>query len=276
MQLDFSLSNYTGRDTSGKVTCPLGGEFDIAHLANGSTVTGSVTSVAPRAGRAAEFLLEFYEADGPIVAEIRQPSAIATTDVGVAARFTLTLESFEIANTRALHEDTDYISLAAKVGDQQPVHQTQFVGDVNNGVHPVGVRLNPFDIVPEGSQDLNFSYLIVNSGYAKSHEKDAEATSDTISDLTQAVLTILYPSWSAAWTVANALTHWLNHVFGADCDGLVAADQVMVPSGLLDTWTKASGRHREKRYYPGTDSAVGCGSNSEYYVTWSIDRMLHD
>jgi hypothetical protein len=50
--------------------------------------------------------------------------------------------------------------------------------------------------------------------------------------------------------------------------------QVIVPLTGADLWywTYRNGVFRQTREYLGTDSAVGCGRNSLYYMTWSISR----
>ena len=59
----------------------------------------------------------------------------------------------------------------------------------------------------------------------------------------------------------------------ADCDGPVAAEQAAYKG--IDLWhqTQTSSRSfTHSTYHPGLDSAAGCGSNSQYSVTWRITR----
>jgi hypothetical protein len=59
----------------------------------------------------------------------------------------------------------------------------------------------------------------------------------------------------------------------ADCDGTVAADSLTVARSALDATIPAGGRlQTHTKHYPGTDSAAGCGANSDYYVTETIIR----
>jgi hypothetical protein len=56
-----------------------------------------------------------------------------------------------------------------------------------------------------------------------------------------------------------------------NCDGMVAQDEVaFTGTALLDA--TAFGAHTETHNYPGSDSPAGCGSNSNYDLTWSITR----
>ena len=58
------------------------------------------------------------------------------------------------------------------------------------------------------------------------------------------------------------------------CDGVVAADTILVPSDLLEQWTQnGDGSHQEKRDYYGGDTPVGCGSNSHYDVRWTVTKV---
>jgi hypothetical protein len=60
------------------------------------------------------------------------------TGLGAATRtvYTYTLKSFKITDTRARHNDTDFVSMAVKVGANPPITApTKSMGDVNNGTH---------------------------------------------------------------------------------------------------------------------------------------------
>lgn len=59
-----------------------------------------------------------------------------------------------------------------------------------------------------------------------------------------------------------------------DCDGFVAADGM---GRTKSQWDKlidsADGvTFRKALRYPGSNSPAGCGSNSDYTVTWSVTR----
>jgi hypothetical protein len=67
---------------------------------------------------------------------------------------------------------------------------------------------------------------------------------------------------------------WLiNQLLGivfAQCDGLVAVEQLVEMGRDLVDMTNGGNPHTVVTTHPGTDSAAGCGPNSEYQVTWSI------
>jgi hypothetical protein len=79
-------------------------------------------------------------------------------------------------------------------------------------------------------------------------------------------------------TALGAIAGWLvGEVTGlltANCDGPVAAEQPAFKGLELWNRTHAPGNaFTHTTYHPGIDSAHGCGSNSQYSVTWSIMRF---
>jgi hypothetical protein len=183
---------------------------------------------------------------------------------GEGERYVVSLDSFHIDNTRAVHEDTDYVTLNAQVNKQPALTRTVFVGDVNNGDHPVNIQLGPLEVGPNDA--LTFNYVILNKGHTNGDRDKIEA------GLGQAAGAALGAAFGGSfWSLVGTGIGKLISIIDADCDGVVAADQIAFVGTNLKQLT-ASGRHRETRHYPGTDSAVGCGSNSDYKVTWTIQR----
>ena len=64
----------------------------------------------------------------------------------------------------------------------------------------------------------------------------------------------------------------INGLLTVDCDGVVATDMITYDSATLASLT-SGGTYGEWRTYNGTNSAVGCGSNSKYLVHWTIHRQ---
>ena len=59
----------------------------------------------------------------------------------------------------------------------------------------------------------------------------------------------------------------------ADCDGPVALEQPAFKG--IDLWNRTQNASRSitlTTHHNGMDSPTGCGSNSQYDVTWSITR----
>ena len=79
-------------------------------------------------------------------------------------------------------------------------------------------------------------------------------------------------------TILGAAAGWLvGHLVDmltANCDGPVAAEQPAFTG--IDLWNRTQTSSRlitHTTFHPGIDSSTGCGSNSEYLVTWSIRRQ---
>lgn len=86
--------------------------------------------------------------------------------------YLVVLDQFHISKTRSVHLDTDYVTLTAQVNQQPPVNQTVFVGDVNDGDHPVNLQLGPFFVGPNDT--LAFNYVVLNKGHSNGDRKAVE------------------------------------------------------------------------------------------------------
>jgi hypothetical protein len=81
---------------------------------------------------------------------------------GVGSHYVVSLDKFHIDNTRSLHNDTDHVNFAMKVGNAAiPESLTRDTGDVNNGDHLVGLCFGPIPIDP--AIPIMFNYQILNS-----------------------------------------------------------------------------------------------------------------
>jgi hypothetical protein len=199
-----------------------------------------------------------------------------------AASYTAELVSFQILNTRSRHEDTVRLSATLALDDGTPQTQTRDMGDLNNGTYPVGLRFGPVR-VSQPTTKFVFNYLIVNSGH------DSWTTVNGV--LTQVGQTLAKQAATAGatavgtligtefapgiGTLLGAFAGWLvgelTGLLTADCDGAVAAEQVVKTGNELWLATQ-HGAYAHTTYHPGTDSPAGCGSNSIYLATWSITR----
>lgn len=206
------------------------------------------------------------------------------------AYYTFRLDSFDIAKTRSRDNwlsdetDTDHVSLTVTVGDQAPYTQTRDLGDLDEGNnYQIGLSTGPI-LIADPSEKVVFNYVMVNSG----HQDEAAVQKA----LTQAGTTLAEAAVKAAGTAIGGtigttvlpgigtllgmLGGWLMgevaSILFADCDGPVAAEQV-VKFGR-DLWhdTVNGGVLNMSTYHPGVDSPSGCGSNSVYVVRWSIIR----
>jgi hypothetical protein len=193
--------------------------------------------------------------------------------------FTFSLDSFQITDTRSLHNDTDYVTFALLVtpqgGTGTPQVLTKSMGDVNNGNHPVNLSFP--NIVVNPTDTATFNYIIANKG---------NAPSQFLGLLKTAGINLLTTLGTDAGDALGSLIsvpdlgkagkpffEWLaGEIVGiifANCDGAVAAEQVSYTFPALVAKT-ANGTFNHTTPHPGTNSSRGCGGNSFYYVTWHM------
>lgn len=82
---------------------------------------------------------------------------------------------------------------------------------------------------------------------------------------------------SAGWGSKTDWSQIAKWVFGGilnlldpNCDGGVVAQTITTSAAELAVKTQGGAKFEKTLEYPGTDSAVGCGANSLYFVTYSI------
>lgn len=212
--------------------------------------------------------------------------------------YTVRIESFHIDNTRSRHNDTDTVFLALRAGNTAFAARSKGVGDVNNGDHGVSLDFS-CAMLSDPDRVLGFSFSIYNGDTSSLSGLLNQAL---ISLLTQGVhLTLPGPKISSfnlsgavpgisveantvgltsllantsAWYAAAAKAvaeEAINFVF-PDCDGYVAADTISLTHEQWNLVIDSAGNDvaRFTVRYPGTKSPGGCGSNSNYTVTWSV------
>jgi hypothetical protein len=213
--------------------------------------------------------------------------------------YTFKLESFEINNTRSRHDDTDTVTFGLQVGTAQFPVQSFFAGDLNNGIYPVNLKFGSV-LITDGTSIAVFTYEIYNG--------DASQLSTSLVALNQSLLdrvvTLVLkntdetglPNFSSGEAGADVpdggddssfedTSGWSGlflEAIGADiagflfpdCDGFVAADGIGMTKNQWDVEINSTGAvlSRKTMHYPGSDSPAGCGSNSDYTVTWSVGR----
>jgi hypothetical protein len=199
------------------------------------------------------------------------PKAPAQFEPAKAKRYEFTLESFQILNTRALHNDTDHLTFALKVGDKAYPAKVKHMGDLNNGTFKVKLSFDAVE-VPTPESKVVLTYLIMNNGH------DQDKVSAWLKKGAEALLA--KGATAAGGAVGGPVGGGLGALIGylgergldiafANCDGWVAGDHIALTGRTLQGYGRA---HRETRNYPGVDSPRGCGSNSHYKVTWSVTQ----
>ena len=185
--------------------------------------------------------------------------------------YLFSLDKFTITNTRAWDDDTDYVNFSLKVGGAEELQHNIFMGDVDNGEYNVNLYFAPIRII-DNNTTIVFSFQILNSGHG-----DMNAVKEAMGAVSKELGTVLAATGNIWGKIAGgALPHVINFlvgIFTANCDGPVAVDKISATGDMLNSWTLGSGILSRTQFYPGTDSEWGCGSNSEYYVTWSVIRL---
>jgi hypothetical protein len=158
-------------------------------------------------------------------------------------RYVFRIDDFEITKTRALHEDTDYVT----AGLSGQANQVKSMGDRNDGTFPVGLS---FTAAVDANGKVTLSYVIINTA------KPLGAVTDFLR--------------TAALDIGQNFGLDLTGILSGGCDGLVAQGHHTFNGTQLASQTAKGGVISGNDYSPGSDSPTGCGSNSRYYVDWSV------
>jgi hypothetical protein len=197
---------------------------------------------------------------------------------------------FVIHNTRSLIDDTDFATLGAVVTAADGTQVAQYgpttvsLGDVDNGTHALNMHIAGIP-VPEGGS-VAVAFTILNKGSSKAADDIDKALNEFGNSILQALLgggMNKGAAGSAGGSGILALSGWeaaLAKALGplvlqgiedllADCDGLVVTESLTLSEGELAAragqapWTWST-------EYKGTNSADGCGANSDYTVSYSV------
>lgn len=212
--------------------------------------------------------------------------AAAQAQTGQAGTYTFTLTNFRITDTRSLHEDTDFVSIAVAIGKNAPITvPAKSMGDVNNGTHTVNLSIPNVAVGP--NDVVAFSYSIVNSGYNKNSVEQAlqsavnaaaskvgaaggAALGGLVSGGTGAGIGSMVGDKAGAWLIGK-----LDKIIFANCDGTVAAADHAFTATALASGTRNGAAITMTDDNKGTNSPHGCGRNSRYYVTWTVTGQGH-
>ncbi len=211
-------------------------------------------------------------------------------------QYVFSVDLVQVDTARSLNADTDTAQATVTVGNAPAQSATQYI-DAIGGTHPKQWQPNLLSFGPltvELADSVVFNYQIVNKGNPNPDVVDSAMTAagkkladyaiQSISKSLLAGLTeiesVEIGSVSSAVPVVGPLlgilAAWLvselTSIVFADCDGPVALEQVVLLGRDLCQKT-AAGPYRTTTTHPGTDSAIGCGSNSVYEVSWSITRV---
>jgi hypothetical protein len=206
------------------------------------------------------------------------------------ARYWIGMDAFHPDITRAPQQDTDYITVSGQQSGNKPyAHpnpdqnntlnllyaQTHKLGEwccnSQSTYHP-GMYFFADSLMKQNQPPVQFVYSIVNAGYSGA---DAENFLDWVSHIAAAVTSFVYPDYAPLLIVIDqAVNKLLTYAF-ANCDGVVALEQLsLTPALLYNTITPESSWFQRDDATPGTASPQGCGKTSLYHVWWSATRYL--
>jgi len=223
--------------------------------------------------------------------------------------YTFKLESFHISNTRSRHDDTDTVTFGLQVAGQQFPIQSFFAGNLNNGDYPVNLVFGPV-LITQDTTPAVFTYSIYNGNAGELPTSLVALNQTFLSKVVSLTLKLSgadtgFPNFSSGEAGADVpssddpferpltpqdnpfdnTSGWSDLFLGAivgaiggflfpDCDGFVAGDGVGLSKKQWDEAISSAGGTtlRITMHYPGSNSPAGCGSNSDYTVTWSVTR----
>jgi hypothetical protein len=187
-----------------------------------------------------------------------------STGVDAGHVFHFELQQLHISNTRAVHNDTDTASLALKIGQQPSRVQIKHLGDVNNGDHVVQIKIGPVRL--QDHDLVSLVTAVVNAGHQDQGQVDETLTTAANAAIDAALDEV------PGGVLLEFFTHWLVNLFAVNCDGVVVGQKWQWRGNELVGHTAAHNPWVITHTYRGSDSPVGCGSNSEYTARWIIRR----
>jgi hypothetical protein len=209
--------------------------------------------------------------------------------VAAPVTFDFSVPLITVNNPRSLLKDTDFATMAATALAPDGTAITKYgpisksLGDLGEGARTDPAMSLTGIEVPEGGS-LACTFVVVNRG-AWIGDNQALNDMDSVAEAvlgaliqgqivfsaTQGALDVLSiaESLSVAAIVIGALEALT--VILADCDGIVVGGAMTV--GQTELLSGAATQALETPIdYPGTDSPVGCGANSDYTVTYTVGQ----
>ncbi len=281
---------------------------EIHNAALGRTYQGTMTVPAPPAGK--QSLLRVVVVTPPTGAAI-QGDAVSETSVpvDVAARYDVSIASFDLLTTRSNSTDTVWLTVQGMInsvpqhasGNPEACHLAGFnwcifnqrYGDVHNsGVRILNnFRVGSYDLVPEREKDLRIMFYLDNHA----DDKTAEKIAAVANAFSKAGMLILSGYTTASGGGGNSfpseldkVMEGLHNVGTGSCDGKLAEDLIIVPNttianqpqNTLDAFTRNNGTFTSAvlnggvpKIYHETDGDFICDKRGgQYKVTYAVYR----
>jgi hypothetical protein len=191
--------------------------------------------------------------------------------VTLPTRYKISVDYVTADTTRSLNNDTDTAQATIAPGNWAIQSKTQAIGDIGGTDFKTSqTNLLVFTPIVEMCDSLRFNYIVINNGHADQVSLDTvlQNTGSSLAGTAVAALTGVSLMGTAAGFVLSKLGSFLFQ----DCDGVVAVEQVDFSGRDLRLKTGNHELDSVVTVHSGTDSPTGCGSNSQYAVTWSITR----
>jgi hypothetical protein len=240
----------------------------------------SAGEISPKAARLAKRLALPPFGGVAVVTGGRNVSAMQPVRIDPAARDALTAARFEqlthrpayhfefqqfhISNTRAVDDDHDSVSFVLRIADQPARVLNKHMGDVDNGDHPVQLKIGPVTLPETGL--VHLVTTVINSGH-----QDEASLDDALTTAANEAIDLALDEIPGGELI-EIFTHWLVNLFAVNCDGVVIGQRWTWPVHELKEILDRHNPWTITHTYHGTDTSVGCGSNSEYTGTWLIRR----
>jgi hypothetical protein len=184
--------------------------------------------------------------------------------------YLLVFDNFVVGETRSASTDTDYMGFGVSVNNQIVYIGHNFLGDISgNTQNPIGLESGPTPIPDDLNTQVIFGYLIVNLGLV---DDESPTTNYGAIDLvTKDIMNYYIPS---SGHPLGLVDNNLGYLYNSWCDGAVAAAKItMNGHDLAQRIAVGKSLPEQQDEFAGTDSRIGCGSNSRYYVRWHVKRV---
>lgn len=179
--------------------------------------------------------------------------------------------------TKDWGKDQDTISMDARVNGKEVASHHRYIGDVSNGqTKSVGDKIQvpvddpaarvtlSFIVVNHGDGDTPELEKLLKQGFDKLNQwADKEIGAEAGALIGGAIGGVLGSALGAA--VGAGLQKAWDFAF-PDCDGVVAYDVIQGSAATINDYVGAGNPYIISKHYPGSSSADGCGSNSDYVV----------
>lgn len=180
------------------------------------------------------------------------------------------IDNFVVGETRSPNTDTDYAGHGVSVNNQIVGMGRNFLGDISdNTQNPYGQMMGPIPIPDDPNTQVVFAYLIVNLGLIA--DESPNTNYGAIDLATKDLMNSYVPGSGSPLAFVD---NYLGYLYNSYCDGAVAAAKItMNGHDLAQRVAIGTSLPEQQDYFAGTDSRIGCGSNSRYYVRWHVKRV---